>query len=103
MFVIMLSPNESAPAAAGPPITGLVPMTHVADVERSTEFYRLLKLMEGHTNGRIVAAGARQSGTPTASSSFRVHGALRPDVAARILATVSGETGAASWPHARRT
>jgi catechol 2,3-dioxygenase-like lactoylglutathione lyase family enzyme len=38
----MTSVNKTPPAVDVPPITGLVPMIHVADVERSAAFYRLL-------------------------------------------------------------
>src|SRR5262245_24277174 len=35
-------------AKSGPPISGLVPMIHVADVERSVNFYRLLGFEVGN-------------------------------------------------------
>jgi catechol 2,3-dioxygenase-like lactoylglutathione lyase family enzyme len=38
----MASVSETRPTTEGAPISGLVPMIHVADVERSAEFYRLL-------------------------------------------------------------
>jgi catechol 2,3-dioxygenase-like lactoylglutathione lyase family enzyme len=38
----MTSTNELTPTTPTAPITGLVPMIHVANVERSAEFYRLL-------------------------------------------------------------
>jgi catechol 2,3-dioxygenase-like lactoylglutathione lyase family enzyme len=38
-----MSPTtETGPAAEGAPISGLVPMIHVADMERSVAFYRLI-------------------------------------------------------------
>jgi catechol 2,3-dioxygenase-like lactoylglutathione lyase family enzyme len=40
--------------AEQPPITGLVPMVHVLDVERSLEFYRLLGFEVGN---RVPATG----------------------------------------------
>lgn len=38
----MESVSETGPATESAPISGLVPMIHVADVERSAESYRLL-------------------------------------------------------------
>jgi hypothetical protein len=38
----MSTPNEHPSLLSGPPISGLVPMIHVADVERAAAFYRLL-------------------------------------------------------------
>ena len=38
----MASVTETGPSTESAPISGLVPMIHVADVERSAEFYRLL-------------------------------------------------------------
>jgi catechol 2,3-dioxygenase-like lactoylglutathione lyase family enzyme len=42
----MTSHTDSAPTAA--PVSALVPMLHVADVERSVEFYRLLGFEVGN-------------------------------------------------------
>jgi catechol 2,3-dioxygenase-like lactoylglutathione lyase family enzyme len=41
-IAIMASVSEISSGAEAAPINGLVPMIHVADVERSAEFYRLL-------------------------------------------------------------
>src|SRR5688500_1759188 len=38
----MTTPGEAVPGAGDTSITGLVPMIHVEDVERSAAFYRLL-------------------------------------------------------------
>src|SRR2546426_5601853 len=43
-----MATNCSASARIGAPITGLVPMIHVASVERSVEFYRLLGFEVGN-------------------------------------------------------
>lgn len=40
--------SEVHSAADAPPISGLVPMIHVADVDRSAQFYRLLGFEIGH-------------------------------------------------------
>jgi hypothetical protein len=44
----MTSTNELTPTTPTAPITGLVPMIHVANVERSAEFYRLLGFEVGN-------------------------------------------------------
>jgi hypothetical protein len=41
--------TSAAVVTAGPPISGLVPMIHVADVERSAEFYGLLGFVIGNS------------------------------------------------------
>jgi catechol 2,3-dioxygenase-like lactoylglutathione lyase family enzyme len=50
----MASLSEPEPATERAPITGLVAMIHVGDVERSAEFYRLLGFEVGN---RVPAAG----------------------------------------------
>ena len=46
--------TEATPPVA-PPISGVVPMIHVADVERSVEFYRLLGFRVGN---KVPPAGS---------------------------------------------
>jgi hypothetical protein len=45
----MATETETRPATERAPITGLVPMIHVASVERSAEFYRLLGFEIGNS------------------------------------------------------
>lgn len=50
----MTSPDEPVASTKTAPISGLVPMVHVADVERSAAFYRLLGFEIGN---RVPPAG----------------------------------------------
>lgn len=48
----MTSDGDTTSTNAAPPVSGLVPMLHVIDVERSVEFYRLLGFEVGNYQPR---------------------------------------------------
>ena len=62
-----MSESEAAAAAPAMPITGLVPMVPVLDVERSVEFYKLLAFAVGNREpkeGRMGWAWLYAPGAP---------------------------------------
>ena len=48
----MTSHTDATSTTTAPPVSGLVPMLHVTDVERSVEFYRLLGFEVGNYQPR---------------------------------------------------